>query len=94
MASKMATLEDLYTDLLKDLYSAEKQLVKALPKMAKNAQSPELQKAFQEHLGQTEKHGRVSRIRQEHFLKQLDTICHLPIINFAIVCNCMLEVPS
>ena len=62
MASKMATLEDLYTDLLKDLYSAEKQLVKALPKMAKNAQSPELQKAFQEHLKQTE--GQVDRIER------------------------------
>jgi len=63
MASKMATLEDLYTDLLKDLYSAEKQLVKALPKIAKNAQSPDLQKAFQEHLKQTEGHvDRIERI--------------------------------
>jgi ferritin-like metal-binding protein YciE len=62
MASKMATLEDLYTDLLKDLYSAEKQLVKALPKLAKNAQSPDLQKAFQEHLKQTE--GHVERIER------------------------------
>jgi ferritin-like metal-binding protein YciE len=63
MASKMATLEDLYEDLLKDLYSAEKQLVKALPKMAKNAESPDLQKAFQEHLGQTEQHvERIERI--------------------------------
>jgi ferritin-like metal-binding protein YciE len=62
MASKMATLEDLYTDLLKDLYSAEKQLVKALPKLAKNAQSPDLQKAFQQHLKQTE--GQVERIER------------------------------
>lgn len=62
MVSKMATLEDLYTDMLKDLYSAEKQLVKALPKMAKNAQSSDLQKAFQEHLRQTE--GHVERIDQ------------------------------
>jgi len=62
MASKMATLEDLYTDLLKDLYSAEKQLVKALPKLAKNASSPDLQKAFQEHLRQTE--GHVERIER------------------------------
>ena len=62
MASKLATLEDLYTDLLKDLYSAEKQLVKALPKLAKNAQSPDLQKAFQEHLRQTE--GQVERIER------------------------------
>ena len=62
MASKMATLEDLYTDMLKDLYSAEKQLLKALPKLAKNAQSPDLQKAFQEHLKQTE--GQVERIER------------------------------
>ena len=62
MASKMATLDDLYIDLLKDLYSAEKQLVKALPKIAKNAQSPDLQKAFQEHLKQTE--GHVERIER------------------------------
>jgi ferritin-like metal-binding protein YciE len=62
MASKMATLEDLYTDLLKDLYSAEKQIVKALPKLAKNAQSPDLQRAFQEHLRQTE--GQVQRIER------------------------------
>ena len=66
MASKMATLEDLYTDLLKDLYSAEKQLVKALPKMAKNAQSSDLQKAFQEHLRQTEEQvDRIERIFTE-----------------------------
>ena len=63
MASKMDTLEDLYEELLKDLYSAEKQLVKALPKMAKNADSPDLQKAFEEHLDQTEKHvERIERI--------------------------------
>jgi ferritin-like metal-binding protein YciE len=68
MASKMSTLEDLYMDLLKDLYSAEKQLVKALPKMAKNAQSPDLQKAFQEHLRQTE--GQVERI--ERIFSELD----------------------
>jgi ferritin-like metal-binding protein YciE len=62
----MATLEDLYTDLLKDLYSAEKQLVKALPKLAKNAQAPDLQKAFQEHLRQTEGHvERIERIFSE-----------------------------
>ena len=62
MASKITTLEDLYTDMLKDLYSAEKQLVKALPKMAKAAQSSDLQKAFQNHLKQTE--GHVERIER------------------------------
>jgi ferritin-like metal-binding protein YciE len=68
MASKMSTLEDLFMDLLKDLYSAEKQLVKALPKMAKNAQSPDLQRAFQEHLRQTE--GQVERI--ERIVSEMD----------------------
>ena len=62
MASKMRTLEDAYVDLLKDLYSAEKQLIKALPKMAKNASSSDLQKAFQDHLRQTE--GQVERIER------------------------------
>jgi ferritin-like metal-binding protein YciE len=63
MASKVRTLEDLFIDLLKDLYSAEKQLVKALPKMAKNAQASDLQKAFQDHLKQTEKQAeRIERI--------------------------------
>ncbi|HSA99615.1 MAG TPA: ferritin-like domain-containing protein [Anaerolineales bacterium] len=62
MASKVRTLEDLFIDLLKDLYSAENQLVKALPKMAKNAQASDLQRAFQEHLKQTE--GQVKRIER------------------------------
>jgi ferritin-like metal-binding protein YciE len=66
MASKLQTLEDLYMAMLKDLYSAEKQLVKALPKMAKNAQSSELQRAFQDHLKQTEGHvERIERIFSE-----------------------------
>lgn len=60
--AKMQTLEDMYMDLLKDLYSAEKQLVKALPKMAKSAEASDLQNAFQEHLKQTE--GHVERIER------------------------------
>jgi ferritin-like metal-binding protein YciE len=63
MASKVRTLEDLFIDLLKDLYSAENQLIKALPKMAKNAQASDLQKAFKDHLRQTEKQAeRIERI--------------------------------
>jgi len=66
MASKMRTLEDLYMDLLKDLYSAEKQLVKALPKMAKAAAAQDLQRAFTEHLSQTERQvERIERIFSE-----------------------------
>jgi ferritin-like metal-binding protein YciE len=68
MAEKMKTLDDMYMDLLKDLYSAEKQLVKALPKMAKSAQASDLQRAFQEHLKQTE--GQVERI--ERIFKDLE----------------------
>ena len=51
---KIDTLEDLLTDELKDLYSAENQILKALPKMAKTARSKELRTAFEEHLRQTE----------------------------------------
>ena len=59
---ELESLRELYIDELKDLYSAEKQLVKALPKMAKNATNPELKKAFQDHLAQTEQH--VERLEQ------------------------------
>lgn len=51
---KIDTLEALLTDELKDLYSAENQILKALPKMAKTARSKELRTAFEEHLKQTE----------------------------------------
>ena len=51
---KINTLEDLLADELKDLYSAENQITKALPKMAKTTQSRELRSAFEEHLRQTE----------------------------------------
>jgi ferritin-like metal-binding protein YciE len=51
----MDSLHDLYVDELKDLYNAENQLLKALPKMAKKASAPELQKAFADHLEVTSK---------------------------------------
>jgi ferritin-like metal-binding protein YciE len=50
----LQTLDDLFVHELKDIYSAEKQLLKALPKMAKAASSEKLQQAFEEHRGQTE----------------------------------------
>lgn len=53
MAKKMNKLEDLLVDQLKDLYSAEHQLIKALPKMAKKATSPDLKQGFMQHLDQT-----------------------------------------
>jgi ferritin-like metal-binding protein YciE len=51
-------LKELYIDELKDLYSAENQLVKALPKMAKAASSGELRQGFEKHLKQTQEHVR------------------------------------
>jgi ferritin-like metal-binding protein YciE len=47
------SLRDLYVDELRDLLSAENQLIKALPKMAKAANSPQLRSAFEQHLEQT-----------------------------------------
>jgi ferritin-like metal-binding protein YciE len=54
------SFKKLYVDELKDLYSAENQLVKALPKMAKAATSEELREGFEEHLEQTK--GQVQRL--------------------------------
>ncbi len=48
--AKARSLKDLFMDQLKDLYSAENQIIKAVPKMAKQASTPELQQAFQQHL--------------------------------------------
>ena len=59
---KLESLRDLYVQQLQDLYSAENQLVQALPKMAQKATHPQLKKAFQEHLAQTEQH--VQRLEQ------------------------------
>ena len=56
------TLEDLLVETLRDTYNAEKQLVKALPKMAKTANSDELRAAFEEHLEVTRK--QVTRLEK------------------------------
>jgi ferritin-like metal-binding protein YciE len=56
------TIEELFIEEIRDLYDAEKQLVKALPKMAKAASSEELKTAFQEHLEVTK--GQVQRLEQ------------------------------
>jgi ferritin-like metal-binding protein YciE len=58
----LESLEDLYVEELKDLYSAEKQLVRALPKMARAATNEDLAQAFADHLEQTEEH--VTRLEQ------------------------------
>jgi ferritin-like metal-binding protein YciE len=58
----MQDLQDLYIEELRDLYNAEKQLVKALPKMAKNATNDDLKEAFTMHLEETK--GHVERLEQ------------------------------
>jgi len=55
---KLETLRDLFVEHVQDLYSAETQIVKALPKMEKAATAPELKQAFRYHLTQTEEHVR------------------------------------
>lgn len=58
----MESLQDLYVEQLKDLYSAETQIMKALPKMADAAHHPELKNGFEQHLQQTREH--VKRLEQ------------------------------
>ena len=55
-------LEDLFFETLKDIYFAEKQILRALPKMAREASSPELKQAFETHRDQTE--GHVDRLNE------------------------------
>jgi ferritin-like metal-binding protein YciE len=62
MTAKDKNLNDLFLDTLKDVYFAEKQILKALPKMAKAAQSDKLRAAFEKHHGETE--GQVERLEQ------------------------------
>ena len=64
---ELETLKDLYIHELKDLYSAENQLIKALPKMAKAATNRELATGFTDHLRQTEEHAaRLETILEGH----------------------------
>ncbi|MDY6923559.1 MAG: ferritin-like domain-containing protein [Pseudomonadota bacterium] len=60
MAEK--TLDTLFHDTLKDIYYAERKILKSLPKMKRAAQSPELKAAFEKHIGQTE--GQIERLQQ------------------------------
>ena len=62
MAKKEKTLEDLFHETLKDIYYAEKKILTALPKMAKAAQSEDLQAAFEKHEGETK--NQVERLEQ------------------------------
>ena len=60
--AEAGTLHDAFIDELRDTYDAEKQLTKALPKLAKAATSPELREAFESHLEET--HGQIERLEQ------------------------------
>ena len=62
MAAKEKALDDLFEETLKDIFYAENKILKALPKMAKAAQSEELKAAFEKHLKETE--GQVSRLEK------------------------------
>ena len=59
---RLETLRDVFIEQLKDIYSAENQILKALPKLAKTASSPDLRQAFEEHLEQTR--NQVQRLDQ------------------------------
>lgn len=64
---ELKTLHDLYIHELKDLYSAETQIIKALPKMAKAATSPKLAAGFKTHLEETKEHAvRLEKILKSH----------------------------
>lgn len=65
---QLATLNDLFVKELRDMYSAERQLIQTLPKMAKKANSPELAQAIETHLGETEQQAE----RLEHVFEMLD----------------------
>jgi ferritin-like metal-binding protein YciE len=62
MAAKEKTLDDLFLHTLKDVFYAEKQILKSLPKMAKAAESEELRLAFEKHREETE--GQIERLEQ------------------------------
>ena len=68
MADERHPMHDLFEDQIKDLYNAETQLVKALPKMAKNATNPQLRTAFERHLEET----RNQVVRLEQIAEELD----------------------
>ena len=76
MAEAMNPLEELLQDELKDLYSAENQIIKALPRMAKAASSPELKRAFERHLEETRRQvERLEQIGQELEIKLTGKKC-------------------
>jgi ferritin-like metal-binding protein YciE len=77
MAEGTNPLEELLVDELKDLYSAENQIIKALPKMAKAAGSPDLRRAFERHLEETRRHvERLDQIGEQLETRLTGKKCH------------------
>lgn len=73
---KLANLEDLFHHQLKDIYSAEKQILKALPEMIEKANSKKLKKAFSDHLEETDNQvRRLEEISKEHYIKLKGETC-------------------
>jgi ferritin-like metal-binding protein YciE len=73
---QIQSLEDLFVEELRDLYNAENQILKALPKMAKTASHQELRQALEEHLHQTEGHvERLERIFEQLGVKAKGKKC-------------------
>jgi len=76
MAEEMNPLEELLQDELKDLYSAENQIIKALPKMIKGSESAELKRAFERHLEETKRQvERLNQIGEELGIKMTGKKC-------------------
>ncbi|MBL9149377.1 MAG: ferritin-like domain-containing protein [Phycisphaerae bacterium] len=73
----MQSLHDVLVDLVKDTYHAEKQLLRALPKLAKAASDESLRRAFEDHLGETETHvTRLERVFGILEMKPVAKTCH------------------
>src|SRR5262245_26344795 len=76
MASSPNPLANLLLDELKDLYSAENQILRALPKMIKASESPDLRRAFERHLDETRRHiERLDQIAKELELRLTGKKC-------------------
>lgn len=71
------TLSEVFEDNIKDVYHAEKQLTKALPKLIKKATNPDLKKALEMHLGETEEHvRRLEQCAEMLGIKPSGKVCH------------------
>jgi len=73
----MKSIQELFNETVRDTYNAEKQIVKALPKMEKAAQNPKLKTMFKEHLAQTQEHvKRLEEICKMLKVRPAGKICH------------------